>query len=83
MRRPNGRRRARTFHDEMKRLHCWISEDTRNKLEDMSGQESLGWFVEELVQREYRRRERKMAEAVAAHVVQQRVSAFNPNADLR
>ena len=56
--------RKRKLPEARKTVCVVVSEETRNKLERMAGIESLGWTVEQLIEREWRRREKKLTQYV-------------------
>ncbi len=43
-----------------KRMNVYVAEDSWSKADQMAGPVSLSAFVDELIQREYRRREKRM-----------------------
>jgi len=52
--------RKRKLHDDSKAVHVIVSDEAKEKLDRMAGQDSLGWMVEELILREWRRREKRL-----------------------
>lgn len=45
---------------EVKPVNVLVSKDARDKLDRMAGPESLAYMVEELIDREYSRREKRL-----------------------
>jgi hypothetical protein len=56
--------RKRKFQGPTKIVHVEVTEHARAMLDRIAGIESLGATVEELIVREYRRRERKLTQQV-------------------
>ncbi len=54
--------KKRKFLEPTRRLHVLLEEAVYNKLKRMAGPQSLGAFVDEMVKREYRRREKRMVQ---------------------
>jgi len=52
--------RKRKLSADMKQIHVNITTDAHDMLDKIAGPESLGATVEELIVREYRRRERRL-----------------------
>ena len=52
--------RKRKLHEDSKAVHVIVSDEAKEKLDRMAGQDSLGWMVEELIIREWRRREKRL-----------------------
>lgn len=51
---------SRKGRDETQRLNAYLTKDAYDKADRMAGPMALSLFIEELVQREYRRREKRV-----------------------
>jgi hypothetical protein len=56
--------RKRKLSPDFKSVNVYVSNEARDMLERIAGPDSLGATVEELIVREYRRRERKLTQQV-------------------